>query len=247
MANIYDVLEDAKRLASGNTPSLKLALWIAALSPNQKLSVNGKLGRAMSYYVTCPLPPNKSDLYDELKPLKAILFRSHVDALYAIEQWYNAHVMLGTIHEYEHVGETYEEQCIWRTKIVSAIRGLGLKTVSFALLIFAPLQCELIPLDRHHLNRLGYTNRKGKAKLSIGNEQEYIKVEKLILQEQSQETIDDIRNVPLALYAWLLWERYRQEKGASKIVEGIESHYAVGLSCREYPLFKRATTQVLSA
>lgn len=222
--SISHVLSDAALLTSGKKPNLMYALWIATMSQMQQLTVNGHMARVAARYVETGLPTDKDDFYHEVKKVPGSkMFTRQTDVIYAIEKWYHENKNDSSLMN---IGKTYAEQCVWRDRLVATFYGLGLKCVSMAALIYDPFGCELIPLDRHHLEFLGILGKKK----SISDTKEYMRIELQYMQWRQEN--EDTQALPLALYAWYIWELIRKEKGASKVSQGVESH--VMLSCCDY-------------
>lgn len=93
--------------------------------------------------------------------------------------------------------------------------GLGWKTISFAHMLLFPTTSDLVPVDRHHMNRLYGTTT------SPSSEKKYLQVEDVIRQEQ---LASNYANYPASWFAWLKWEQFRQATGASLSTNGCESH-----------------------
>jgi hypothetical protein len=188
-------------------PSLVFALRSASLSPIQDLQVNGNMSRLLAQFVGKPLP-EKEVLYALLHTARtqekpALIFQNHMRALLAIDALQAA----GALEKFEDVPLDYEGQCAWREQLVSLIPGVGMKVISFALLIYAgPFQCELIPIDRHHLRRLGEPTEK-----SI-SQKRYLALELAIKSERDTAGFSQLS---LGLYASHLWAQQRDGSNAT--------------------------------
>lgn len=199
-------------LEDDNKPNIKLAFWNSALSCRIRLDKNGKLARIMASYVDKPLP-DRETLYQELKVTGANIWRSHIDALYAIERLYNQGLLyfptLGTL----------EEQKQWRRDMVGLIPGLACKLISWAFFIYSPLDCKLLTLDCWHCKRLGV--EQGKLSGSTARAIDYYEqIETLLMGECIGLYPDHLPQIVAAM----LWLNYRNE--------GVTSHREI--SCRWY-------------
>src|SRR6266567_2021543 len=126
-------------LYGDKAPSLVFALRSGALSKLQELSANGRMSRLIAPFTNKPLP-DRETLTALLRLSHGVLFGSHLDALYAIDELW----LSGKLNKFETIPVSYEEQVTWRSELVALIHGMSLKTVSFALLIYAPLQSNLV-------------------------------------------------------------------------------------------------------
>ena len=215
MISLQASTDGMMELLYGDKPaSLLHALRVASLSVLQNLEVNGKMSRLLAPFVNRPLP-DRETLTALLRLSHGVIFGSHLDALASIDEaWLN-----GKISKFETVPVSYEEQVTWRSELVSLIHGMSYKTVSFALLIYSPLACQLVPVDRHHLRRLAQNpNRTPTGK-------QYIAIE-LALQAERDE--HGYKNLPLG--TWASWKWAEQRDGVD--AESYPSHRA--LSCRWY-------------
>jgi hypothetical protein len=151
-----------------------------------------------------------------------MLYESMLDALY----WVEMLEYFGVLKAYETVPESAEGWIAWRDGLREVVKGhgLGYKVLSFAALLFDPLGCELVPVDRHVLARLGY---KGDG--SPQTRKKYTEVETRVRDERDAA---GYAKVPLALWHWLKWEEWRQAKQPDVERVGCESHGA--LSVRKY-------------
>lgn len=220
MVTIEDVYEQASELNQGDfKPSVKFALWCAALSTQQTLHKNCLLADLLRPYIDKPLP-ERDTLWRLLKRAAGVLYNQHFIALYHIEYLEKS----GQLNGLENIGECYLDQVDWRDKVYKLCNGKGLawKTISFAALILAPLSCELVPVDRHVLARLGYDNSKG-----VPQRKRYLAIESEVIDEQWDNNQEEI---PTSLWHWYKWEEYRQLNLHSKS-DVCESHGS--LSCRK--------------
>jgi hypothetical protein len=215
MINLQESQSGILELMYGGKPAnLRYALQIASLSVLQRLEENGRLARLLTPFVNEPLPERET-LTALLRTAKGVLFGSHLNTLYAIDALW----LSGKLAKFETIPASYEDQVKWRNELVDMITGMSNKTVSFALLIFAPLQCQLIPYDRHHARRLGNDpNKSLKGK-------KYVAFELSIMAERNEAGYQDI---PLGTYAAMLWAIQKDGVDA----DSYPSHKA--LSCRWY-------------
>lgn len=208
-------------LATGDyKPSVKFALWVSALSTQQTLSGNCRLADLLRPYIDKPLPSNEhNELWNYLSSARGVLYRSHIRALYHIEALERAGELVGL----ENIGDNYTAQLDWRKRVYSLVNGYGMawKTISFAALIIDARKCELVPVDRHVLARLGYDNKCG-----VQSYPKYLRIEQEVMMERNEQGRNDI---PLSHWHWYKWEEYRQMQGKSKSNE-CESH--LSLNCR---------------
>ena len=233
MYTATDLLASAQELNFGSQPaSVKFALWIAAMSAQQSLEKNGVAARVLAAYVDSELPDRES-LYAELCTWGCNVNNNHLNALYHAQEleWNGQLVTLGA-----YSSPNIIDQLTWRKNAWDLFhpynettgkregKGMAWKTISFALMLLNPLSCQLVPIDRHHLARLGYNKNKG-----VQNYATYLRIETEIRQEAVKE---GLATIPLALFAWKKWEEYRQLTGASTECDKLQSH--ILLSCRMY-------------
>src|SRR5260370_4040563 len=199
-------------LYGDKAPSRLRALRVASLSVLQNLESNGKMARLLAPFVNRPLP-DRETLTALLRLSHGVIFGSHLDALASIDEaWLN-----GKLDKFETIPTSYEEQVTWRDELVKLIHGMSYKTVSFALLIYMPLACQLLAIDRHHLRRLSLPNRTPTGK-------QYSAIE-LALQAERDE--QGYKHVPLGTWGSWKWAIQR---------DGIDAEYPShrALSCRWY-------------
>lgn len=200
--------------------SLAFALMSAALSPLQDLTVNGNMSRLLAQFVGNRLP-EKEVLYSLLRQAStqksaAKVFHNHMIALLAIDELQ----AIGALKKFEDVPSTYEGQSAWRDELVELIPGMGLKAISFALFLYVgPFKCELIPVDRHHLRRLGEPTDRSLSRTK------YLAIELGILAEKNAAGFN---HVSLGLYSAHLWAIQREGNSVTEY----PSHK--NLSCRWY-------------
>lgn len=224
MAVTYaSVRRAACELGSGNErPSVKVALMAAILSAQESLERNAKEMQVLRErgWLT-KLPDDHEQVWQALRGLGYVT-RTKLKGLYWAEKLDKAGLLRGL----ENIGTGYEQQSAWREQVYKLMHGHGMayKTISFAALILEPLACELVPIDRHHLKRLGYDNKAGCSSIK-----RYLAIEQTIRDERDMAGFE---RVPLGLWAWLQWETWRQQTGASKSAGECQSHAA--LSCRSY-------------
>lgn len=206
----------AQLIVPGKVPSGINAVYNAALSIRNTLERNCMQAIVMRQYANSPLPVNHDELRAKLGG-QLVMLRT-VNTLYEIERLWHA----GIIHF--NTGSTFEEQAIWRNSMVAAIPGMGDKTVSFALHIYAPNECKLLTIDCWHLKRLG-------MECITLTHKRYLECEQLLRDDCL--TLQKLEpGYDLIVYAAYFWERTRQEsKHHQKFykVDGYQSH--AGLSC----------------
>src|SRR6266851_715228 len=194
-------------IVPGKRPNGKLAFWNACLSTRNFLKRNCSQAIIMRQYIDRPLPLNRDELHAQLG---GVLGRT-LNSLYEIERLWHA----GIIHF--NCGSTFEEQSTWRDSMCAAIPGMGMKTVSFALHIYAPYECELLTIDCWHLERLHVDCRTLRRKQYLAYEVE-IRNDCWTL-DTAEAAIDG--GYPLIVLAACLWFRVRGR--------GLTKHD--GLSC----------------
>jgi hypothetical protein len=176
---------------------VKLALWAAAVSPMMRLDRNGTIVRLLAPYVTQPLPDDPTALYTYLAQSGAWIRHNLIRSLYAIE----ACEREGKLPAMPGRNWSREQWIAWRNQ-VAKLPGLGLKTASFAGLLLRPMTCELVPVDRHVLARLGFDTDKSPASVRA-----YNAVEQLVVDERARY---GYAHVSLGVWHWLKWSEYRQ-------------------------------------
>ncbi len=87
-----------------------------------------------------------------------------------------------------------------------AIAGMSMKTVSFALHIYAPFSCLLLTIDCHHARRLGIDPDKLTTKT-------YIQAESELYSHIVEMSHYEGKGYAPIVYAACLWQRYRQSHG----------------------------------
>lgn len=191
-------------------PSVKLALFAAALSPQKKLALNGKQTRVMAAFVHDKLPSR-----DKLRAWltgkgKGYVTDNQLDSLYAIE----AAEQSGTLPDCPQDDWSLEDWQAWAADC-ERLHGIGQKTARFAGLLLRPLSCPLCPVDTWVMTRLGYDHDTPR------NRTEYLDIERLVLEERDRNGHSDL---PLGAWHWFKWSEIRQECGAEKLSERPESH-----------------------
>jgi len=197
----------------GKAPNGKLAFYNACLSTRNRLDNNCRQSLVMRQYAEHPLPINKDELRDQLG---RILTRT-LNSLYEIEKLWHA----GLIHF--NCGGTFDLQSKWRDSMVALIPGMGMKTVSFALHIYAPSECRILTIDVWHLRRLHSVTESPNRKRYLAYEQELLTVDIPLLASKEE------KKYPIVTYAACIWENYRQYRGVSQGCGEYQSH--AGLSC----------------
>jgi hypothetical protein len=207
LAEVQAAMEE---LIGAGTPNVKLAFWNASLSVRTPIKQNCAFARAMRAYAQRPLPLNR----DELKAQLPGIMESQVRTLYEIEKLYGA----GILHF--NAGNTEELQRIWRSSMVSCIPGMGCKTVSFALHIYAPSACHILTIDCWHARRLGHRFGEVSEK-NYSLYEEALRADVEALKSQKPGFWD-------VTYAAYFWELSRRSRNAG-CRDGYPSH--AGLSC----------------
>jgi thermostable 8-oxoguanine DNA glycosylase len=202
----------------GKRPNAKLAFWNACLSTRNRLDRNCKQAQVMRQYVDKPLPINRDELKAQLGPVLSRTLKS----LYEIERLYN----LGLIHM--NAGYTFEEQALWRASMYTLIEGMGMKTISFALHIYAPMQCKLLTIDCWHLRRLVDTGYLPEVPNSF-TQKKYLQLEQVLYNDIHELEKQYPGYAPIE-YAAYLWECTRHAHNASQADSG-EYQDHCGLSC----------------
>lgn len=220
---LEDCMREARELETyGNKePSVKLAVWASALSADMSLSKNCQLARLVARFVESRLPP-EPELFQYLSQATRRLRRnSHMRALARAEALDDA----GLLAQFLRFPDEYDKQVEWRDRLHSLLAGYGMswKTCSMVALCLYPTRSHLVPVDRHVLARFGL------PKGSPGKRPEYIAVEKMVLDERDSNGHQGVNGLA---WHWFKWEEWRQTCGASRAIEGAESH--LGLSCRWY-------------
>lgn len=203
---------------AGKVPNGKVAFWNGVLSTRNKLDRNCRQAEVMRSYVNRPLPINRDELRVELGGL---LSRT-LNALYEIERLWNA----GIIHF--NCGDTFALQSAWRDSMTAIIPGMGEKTVSFALHIYAPEQCRILTIDVWHLRRV--YGRFDVSDITLCRKQ-YLELEQRIAYDIDTMRIVEGSGYWYVTYAACMWERTRKSYGASQSECEDEYQDHSGLSC----------------
>lgn len=200
------VLADVALLLEGDKPaSIKAALWYAAVSANNSLDQNCKIARVLRTFVASEaLPEKHSELFDRVEREAGTRKLTSVtrESIYITAE----KDAIGALDDIADLPVGYAAQVAWRDTVAKMF-GLGYKTASFAALLLRPDICELVPVDRHVLARLGYVERD-----SPSARKKYLEVEHKVIAEQAEAGID----LPHGQWHWYKWEEYRQLKGVSK-------------------------------
>ena len=229
MLDLADIIGAAVKLAgSEGQPNLKFALQIAALSPQKSVRQNACAAEVLARYVESGLPESRESLRRELaRNGSGMVYGTMIDACY----WAELMDRTGLLDPYKRVPQGYEAWVSWRDGLRELLRGhgFGYKVISFAGLIYAPLECELVPVDRHVLARLGITSRTGRPLSSSPQSRHmYLTIERMVRAERDAAGKS---GVPLGLWHWLRWEQWRESTGASRAWgDGLDEH--AKLSCR---------------
>ncbi len=185
-------------------PSLVLALWFSALSQQQCLEKNQVGACIMKKYLDQPLPDEPERLAQELltygvktngKILRALYYTQALNDsgdLDILADW-NKRDILSQITWRKRAYELYHP-------LINGKRtgmGMGYKCLSMALFLLMPFDCQLVPVDRHHMHRLG---QKNNAPTSYSN---YLSLENQLFREKQEAGMTMIN---LSTYAWLKWQ-----------------------------------------
>jgi len=220
--DLHSVMQAANELDRGpRAASLKYALWIAALSPNKSLTENARAATVLARYVRHDLPRNPETLRHNLHRAGAgMVYGSMLDACY----WVETCERFGMLARFEEVPHTYAAWVDWRDGLRAILKGhgYGYKVISFAGLLYAPLDCELVPVDRHVLRRFGIFTKSGNLRGTPQTRNPYMRVEARVIAERAE---NGYAHIPLALWHWVRWAEQRDG-------DTVESH--AGLSCRCY-------------
>lgn len=201
--------------AGSKTPSVKLALWGAALSPSKELASNGLQARKLALYVENRLPDGST--YEAREQFREWLqqgtgggiMRDHIIAIFAIEQA----ELEGKLPEMPQADWSLSRWLAWRNEACK-IRGIAEKTASFAGLLLQPMHCPLVPVDRWVMRRLGYDH-------DTPTKKEYPVVCNQVAEERDR---DGHGSLPLGAWHWYKWSEFRQAVGAETLSERPESH-----------------------
>ena len=196
-------------------PNIKLALWAATMSAQNQLSWNGLQVHALRPYAARELPTSVDETL-------AIIRSGHT---FAYEQtavhvnWVDWAAREGLLDPFTHKPSDYAGWLDWRKRLyrVASGHGFSWKTLSFAGLLMWPTECQLVPVDRHVMARLGrpsaHCGRLGAWKL-------YNEVE----QEVVEEWLSAGRPYTIGVWHWYKWSAWRQAKGVEPAGECCESH-----------------------
>lgn len=220
MITLSDVGLAALELASGpEKPSVKMALWAGITSAQNGLQTNARQVELLRKWARTGLPRDTEQVYARLQGTGNFTQVKLLGLYYA-----DSLERHGVLRGLEDIGVGWDEQHAWRKRVYALMHrhGMAWKTISFAALILDPLGCELCPVDRHVLARLGFTCETARSW------RRYSAVERIV---QFERDLAGYESTPLGLWHWLKWEEWRQAKGASHAA-GCESHAL--LSCRVY-------------
>lgn len=195
-------------------PDMRQALFNAALSKRVPLSCNLAYAKALRKWRGRYLPD--PDTLDETLrrasrstgALAYGLMRSHLVTLYHIERAWDDGLLDTSF------GYTLDSQRAWRRRIAE-VWGVGYKVASWALTIYDPTNCLLMPIDTIHCDRLGIEQRylrKTESGFAL-----YEAAEDLMIDECSMEP-----EYPTSTVAAWLWFNHR----------GVPVVSHAGLSCR---------------
>lgn len=197
--------------------SLKLALWASCLSAQKQLGANAKQVGVIRGFVTRGLPSDHETVY-ALVAEYGDPFLSHreIDTLYYV-QLLEAD---GSLARFEQMPTTLDAWYEWREDLLTLLAGHGLsrKMVSFAALLMWPLDCQLVPCDRHVFARLHHTDAEYKA--SSKGKGIYLTAE----AEVVDEWLAAGEPATIGIWHWYTWSAYRQAIGAETKGDACESH-----------------------
>lgn len=213
-------------LNNGTEPSLLHALRAAALSPRLRLACNAGYAQALCPWRNDPLPWQRDALIGILdqairtdgsgRPCFGRM-DSHVDTLYAIDEfWFGRNVEWNRSVAYS-MGEALDTQRAWRCRMNSLIRGMAFKTLSWAAFIYSPETCQLLTLDTWHARRLQVDPTR-LARDNSASHALYEQIESQVIEEVAEL----YPGYPSTVGAACLWYNVRNS--------GPESH--AGLNCR---------------
>jgi hypothetical protein len=199
--------------------NIKRAVYAAGFSPNQKLPANCTVARALVPYTFEPLP-EKQALYEYLMDTNRQAPSGRKANLSCSSYWssiYRAEELetFGKLADLCWKPTNRAEWVEWRDQMYalwhSKDRGYGMsyKTISFAALLLWPLECELVPVDTHVLQRLGCPEK--------GTPQQrtrYMEIEQMVIDERHEAGCDD---TPLGIWHWLKWNEHLT--GEASVVE----------------------------
>lgn len=208
------VLEDVALMTSGEYEPSPLLMFAGAGVFTRMAKVSASLEgvrRIRPFADGNPKLPEQDALFTLLKGSGMPFFGDAAKACYALESKLDS--------SWLNIGDTYEEQCVYRRKVLSELPGLGPKTASMSIYVYLGERCWLVPVDRWHLRRYGL------PKEPPGKIERYEAVERLVIEDILS------RNLPVQ-YRWgilahKLWEEDRQDAGESLSPEygvKVESH-----------------------
>jgi endonuclease III len=218
----YELIEGERE------PSLMLALWASALSPQKSLEWNAAQLRPLRKHAERGLPFDTAEqLKEHIKrgAPNTMLYTQHCRAILRLD------AMRAELRGLERMPETGREWIAWR-KRVAKLPGLSWKTASFAALLMWPFECPFVPVDSHVCNRLGHDSEYESGKLSRKSKpsyRAYRAIEREVRREWAQAGYPTLS---VAVWHWFKWEEHRQATGASRVRGGAETHR--GLSARVY-------------
>lgn len=219
MIKLADVIEDARRLSAGRKVNVKFALWLGCLTANASIAETCEQARRLRPYARRRLPQDSDKIVRLLAGtgLTTVKLRG----LYHVQGLADS----GALRGLETLGATYSEQLAWRDRVWGLCHGHGfaLKTISMAALLIDPLHCELVPVDRHVLARLGLPENytAGDSRPAIAR---YLEVEQFVHHERDGHAW----YISAAVEHWLLWARWIAAKYPDRAT--LESH--APLTCR---------------
>lgn len=215
MVTVEAAYEAAQELqqTGGKPASLKLALWAASLSGQKSLQANGVQTRALA-----PLVNKHATLEDFDNALQVSGNRFYSGANLHTLQYIQELAESGLLAAF--AGQP-SDWYAWREGMLALFKGHGLsrKMLSFAALLMWPLASPLVPVDAHHIRRLGYRDTYYARCKSFGK-RAYLAAELSCLHEWEAAG----KPYTPGIYAWYKWSEWRQATGAEQPGDRCESH-----------------------
>lgn len=198
-------------------PDIRLAMWAATLSAQRNLKVNGKLLTGLRPYVhrNEPLPTSPDTVLAILKSGAKFCCRN--DAVHVC--WVDWAYHQGLLEPLTHKPTDYAGWLQWRRTFLKIAGGHGFswKTASFTALLMWPLDCPLVPVDRHVVARL---YEPASLCERLGAWRNYDRLEQRVVEEW----VSNGQPCGLGLWHWYTWSAWRQATGDEKQADSCESH-----------------------
>lgn len=208
MISVGQAHETMLELYTGDLePSMRQAFFNSSLSKRTPLERNVRYAIALRPWRTSELPsPERLD--SALRRAGNGLLTANLLTLYHVARaWDDGLIDLD-------FGYSLDSQRAWRHRMAT-MWGVGYKVASWALTIFDPLNCLLIPIDSVHCDRLDIDQRQ--LRKTDSGYRLYLEMENYIIGECGIEP-----EYPTSSVAAMLWFNHRNV--------GATSH--AGLSCR---------------